>query len=72
MYDFQKNSLVDLHVHSNLSDGVYSPEELIELAIKRGIKALAITDHNCINPELFMHIGNCICKWLCMIKQLQS
>ena len=24
------------------------------------------------NPELFMHIGNCICKWLCMIKQLQS
>ena len=23
-------------------------------------------------PELFMHIGNCICKWLCMIKQLQS
>ena len=52
MYDFQKNSLVDLHVHSNLSDGVYSPEELIELAIKRGIKALAITDHNCINDNL--------------------
>ena len=24
------------------------------------------------DPELFMHIGNCICKWLCMIKQLQS
>ena len=25
-----------------------------------------------LKPELFMHIGNCICKWLCMIKQLQS
>ena len=23
-------------------------------------------------PELFMHILNCICKWLCMIRQLQS
>ena len=25
-----------------------------------------------IIPELFMHILNCICKWLCMIRQLQS
>ena len=25
-----------------------------------------------VNPELFMHILNCICKWLCMIRQLQS
>ena len=25
-----------------------------------------------IQPELFMHILNCICKWLCMIRQLQS
>ena len=25
-----------------------------------------------IKPELFMHILNCICKWLCMIRQLQS
>ena len=28
--------------------------------------------YNITQPELFMHIGNCICKWLCMIKQLQS
>ena len=25
-----------------------------------------------VYPELFMHILNCICKWLCMIQQLQS
>ena len=25
-----------------------------------------------VNPELFMHIRNCICKWLCIIRQLQS
>ena len=24
------------------------------------------------NPELFTHILNCICKWLCIIRQLQS
>ena len=23
-------------------------------------------------PELFTHILNCICKWLCIIRQLQS
>ena len=52
MYDFQKNYKIDLHCHSNLSDGILSPEELIEFAIKSGLKTLAITDHNCINPNL--------------------
>ena len=33
---------------------------------------IAVIVANHIYPELFMHIGNCICKWLCMIKQLQS
>ncbi|MDF1611866.1 PHP domain-containing protein [Stygiobacter electus] len=40
---------VDLHTHTNLSDGVYSPCELIELANKNGINALSITDHDSIN-----------------------
>ena len=38
----------DLHVHSCLSDGVFSPEELIKMAINERITALAITDHNLI------------------------
>ena len=25
-----------------------------------------------LHPELFTHILNCICKWLCIIRQLQS
>jgi predicted metal-dependent phosphoesterase TrpH len=37
---------IDLHAHTTASDGKLTPTELIDLAIKRGIKAMAITDHN--------------------------
>ena len=36
----------DLHTHSIFSDGTMSPEELVDIAIERGISALALTDHN--------------------------
>ena len=28
--------------------------------------------NNSIYPKLFTHILNCICKWLCIIRQMQS
>ncbi len=37
---------VDLHVHSNKSDGTYTPEELVDYAIEKGLKAFALTDHD--------------------------
>ncbi len=37
---------VDLHVHSTCSDGVLTPEELVALAKKRGVRAMALTDHD--------------------------
>lgn len=40
------NSVIDLHVHSVYSDGTDTPAELIELAAKRGLKAMALTDHD--------------------------
>ena len=40
---------VDLHCHTNLSDGSLSPKELIALAIERKIDVLAITDHDNID-----------------------
>lgn len=40
--------LIDMHTHTNYSNGELSPEELIQLAISKNIKALAITDHNTI------------------------
>jgi predicted metal-dependent phosphoesterase TrpH len=37
---------VDLHAHTTASDGTYSPEELVEEAVRRGLRVLAITDHD--------------------------
>jgi predicted metal-dependent phosphoesterase TrpH len=40
--------MIDLHTHSIASDGSLSPGDLIEEAAKRGLKALALTDHDTI------------------------
>lgn len=39
----------DLHCHSTCSDGMLTPQELIELAKKIGLSALSITDHDTID-----------------------
>lgn len=36
----------DLHLHTNRSDGYYSPRELIEKVLPLGLKAIAIVDHD--------------------------
>ncbi len=36
----------DLHTHSYYSDGKFSPTQLVNLAKEKGIKNLALTDHN--------------------------
>jgi predicted metal-dependent phosphoesterase TrpH len=38
--------LVDLHVHSNASDGVFPPREIVRQAKEMGLKAIAVTDHD--------------------------
>lgn len=38
--------MIDFHTHSNASDGALSPGELVNLAVKKGLKYLALTDHN--------------------------
>ena len=40
--------MIDLHVHSTASDGSFSPLSLIAEAAKRGITAIALTDHDTI------------------------
>ena len=37
---------IDLHVHSHFSDGTKSPAELVRLAAKTGVSAIALTDHD--------------------------
>ena len=41
--------MIDLHTHSIYSDGTNTPEELVALAEKRGLKALALTDHDTVD-----------------------
>ena len=38
--------MIDLHSHTNESDGTLSPAELVDLAVRSGLEALAITDHD--------------------------
>ncbi|MGL1931626.1 MAG: PHP domain-containing protein [Desulfotalea sp.] len=46
---------LDLHIHSNYSDGSCSPYELAELATKKGLKGISITDHD--NIDSTKHIS---------------
>ncbi len=39
---------IDLHTHSNCSDGSMSPRELVAHAAEHGLKAIALTDHDTV------------------------
>ena len=41
--------MVDLHVHSACSDGTFTPEELVDYAMEKGLRAFALTDHDTVN-----------------------
>src|SRR2546422_3687163 len=40
--------MIDLHTHSTASDGTLTPEELVDLAAEKGLRAIALTDHDTI------------------------
>lgn len=40
---------IDLHVHSNCSDGTFSPRELVDYAMEKGLAAFALTDHDTVD-----------------------
>ncbi len=47
---------IDLHIHTNKSDGAFSPKEIIDEAAKNKVYAIAIADHDttdAYNNELF-------------------
>lgn len=40
------SELVDLHSHSDCSDGSKTPEDLVDHAVQQGLSVLALTDHD--------------------------
>lgn len=40
---------IDLHVHSNHSDGTYTPSQLVDYAVEKKLSAFALTDHDTID-----------------------
>lgn len=38
--------LVDLHIHTNHSDGYYTPKEIVDFAIRQELEIISITDHD--------------------------
>jgi len=42
------NGTIDLHIHSTCSDGLDTPEELVDIALSKGFEAISITDHDTV------------------------
>jgi len=40
------NGKVDLHIHTNQSDGLLPPEKVVQLAARAGLRTISITDHD--------------------------
>lgn len=51
---------IDLHVHTTASDGTLTPAELVALAQEKGLKAVAVTDHDTVEglPEALKAAGS--------------
>lgn len=45
------NYIVDLHAHTNCSDGLDTPLQFVDRAIEIGMKVMAMTDHDVVPPK---------------------
>ena len=43
------NKIIDLHIHTNVSDGALSPKEVIDEAYKNNVSIISIADHDTID-----------------------
>ncbi|MBS1552760.1 MAG: PHP domain-containing protein [Bacteroidetes bacterium] len=39
----------DLHIHTNYSDGIFTPHQLIDMSAQSGLTIISITDHDNVN-----------------------
>lgn len=48
---------VDLHSHTTASDGMLSPQELVQRALGEGVQMLAITDHDTLDAYATLNVA---------------
>lgn len=48
--EHESHRFFDLHLHSNRSDGVHSPRDVLQHAIRGGLDVIALTDHDLTLP----------------------
>lgn len=49
------NELADLHTHTVFSDGLLTPEQLLEKAVARGLSAISVTDHDTLDQCVYIN-----------------
>lgn len=52
------DKIIDLHIHTTISDGILTPKEVIDTAVKNNVSVLSIADHDTIDAytdELFAY-----------------
>ncbi len=54
-------SRADLHVHTNLGDGLASPERVVVEAQRRGLRVIAVTDHDSL--EGAKRVADVLYRW---------
>ena len=45
----------DLHLHTDFSDGLHSPREVVQAASRSGVQIIAVTDHDTLEGALRAH-----------------
>jgi len=40
---------IDLHLHTDCSDGSYTPKEIVQMAAEAGLRAISICDHDTLD-----------------------
>ena len=62
---YRNGQLIDLHIHTQYSDGMYSVKELLRFAEMRGLDVMAFTDHDLLDANFeIRNMGtgrNCFC-----------
>ena len=56
--------IFDLHTHSTASDGLLSPEQLLDRAVDNGVSHLALTDHDTVaGVEQLQNVADFSSRW---------